>query len=165
MKMDESWDWTEDTLTASGFRSAVFVWAAATYTNTHTHTHNTCAHGFIPGFGFKNLMSSNRFHLRSLINLPSHTPTPTSKLKCHTLINGGPYFNSVGRWGRHALSPSRASLLPATKRPPTQSPQNHTSALSHSVANKCDLFSFSSHYHNNKEKLNSPLPCQVKWNK
>lgn len=79
---------------------------------------------------------------------------------------GGLYFNLVGRWGHHALSQRRASLLPATKCPPTQKPiLILIPAHSHSTANKCDLLSFSSHYYNKKEKLNSPLPCQVKWNK
>ena len=117
MKKDESWDWTEDTLTASGFRSAVFVWAAATDTNTHTrtlthtHTHaqNTCTLGLISGFGFENLMSSNCQYNKK------------PKLKCHT-INGVLFFNSAGRWGHHALSQARASLLPATKCPPDTKP-------------------------------------------
>lgn len=50
MKKDESWDWTEDTLPASGSRSVVFVWAAATDT---PDTHHTSTLSFSSGFELK----------------------------------------------------------------------------------------------------------------
>lgn len=50
MKKDESWDWTEDTLPASGSRSVVFVWAAAT---DPPDTHHTSTLSFGSGFELK----------------------------------------------------------------------------------------------------------------
>lgn len=122
---------------------------------TPTHTHNTCTHGF--SSGFENRTSFNCFHLRSPINLfPPRRST------------------NATRWSRVASFSTRWVVGVATPRHnarllsclPQNVPRHKALILvpahSHSTANKCDLLSFSSHYYNNKEKLNSPLPCQVK---
>lgn len=125
-----------------------------------TPTQHTCTHGFISGFGFENLMSSSCFHLRSPMNIFPH-----AKAQMPHVDQRWPLFQLGGSSGSPRLVTAQGFSLACHKMSPDTKPSYSYQRTPTALPTNVTSFPFPPTTTTIKEKLNSPLPCQVEWNK